>query len=99
MRKFNFETPEQFEKVFSAGSLEVTDAIVEAIEEALIKNKKTAYLFEISFVPVDLVYEINLPQSQWVEGLQKCLDYYHKADKVDAQIDTWKLLEAVKVCV
>jgi len=43
-----------------------------------------------------MMYEIALPQIQWAQALQSCLDHYHDANKTDECIDTWKLLEIAK---
>jgi len=96
MKKVHFRDPAEFEVLFKRKSKEVTDAIVQGIEAAVIARKKTADLFEITFDGVEMVYEISLPISQWEHGLQSCLDFYHAQGCTDECIDTWKLLEAVK---
>jgi hypothetical protein len=83
--------------LFKKNTIPVTNAIVGGIQEAMQNGKRTAPLFEISFEEVDSFYEISLPQSQWPNALQACLDHYHKEEMVDEAIDTWKLLEAAKV--
>jgi hypothetical protein len=98
MVKLHFNSTEEFESVFKSGKRQTTDAIVQGIEKAVLGNKRTAALFEITFQDVDLMYEISLPKSQWVQALESCVEHYHKLELVDEQIDTWKLLEAVKVC-
>ena len=97
MKKLHFQTPEDFENVFRSQSIELTDSIVESIEEAMQSNKRSAYIFLISFEDTDIEYEINLGASQWVKALSKCLEHYHKAHLHDKAIDTWKLQEAAKV--
>jgi len=97
MVKLHFKTTEEFEKLFKKNSKEITDHMVSGIEKAVMDNKKTAKIFEITFDDNDMLYEISLPQSQWQEALSKCLDHYRKLNLTDEQIDTWKLLEAVKV--
>lgn len=97
MVKLHFTSTDEFETLFKKKSTKVTNAIVEGIQLAMEKNKRTAPLFEISFLDVDNLYEISLPQSQWASALQHCLDYYHSQDMTDQAIDTWKLLEAAKV--
>lgn len=97
MVKLNFTTTEEFETLFKTNNKKVTDGIVLGIETAITTRKKSADLFEISFDTVDLVYEIALPQSQWIPALENCLDFYHRENEADAAIDTWKLLEAAKV--
>ena len=97
MVKLHFESPQEFETLFSKNNIKVTNAIVKSIQDAMTSGKRSALLFEITFEEHDNLYEISLPQSQWSTALQSCLDYYHKLDMADQAIDTWKLLEAAKV--
>jgi hypothetical protein len=94
--KLHFETTEEFEQLFKSKTLSVTNAIYIGIEEAVIKNRKSANLFQITFEQADMMYDISLPSSQWVSALEKCLEHYHKEELADEAIDCWKLLEAVK---
>ena len=96
MKHFNFEHPEQFEKVFRGESREITDAIVESIHDALQFQKDSADMFSITFGEDDLAYEITLPKSQWQQAVQKCLDHYHKWGCTDEAIDTYLLLKNIK---
>ena len=96
MVKLHFETTEEFEQLFKSKTLSVTNAIYIGIEEAVIKNRRSANLFQITFEQADMMYEISLPSSQWVSALEKCLEHYHKEELADEAIDCWKLLEAVK---
>lgn len=95
--KLHFNSTDEFETLFKNKSIKVTNAIVEGIEKAMNKRVKSAPLFEITFEDVDNLYEISLPQSQWVSALEHCLEHYHKEELADQAIDTWKLLEAAKV--
>ena len=97
MIQLNFSNAEEFEKLFKLKDKLVTDAIVDAIGEAMQGNKKTAPLFECSFEDVEIAYEISLPSREWEVALQSCLDHYHTLGLTDEQIDTWKLLEAAKI--
>ena len=96
MVKLHFNTTEKFEELFKSKKRATTDAIVNGIERALIKNKKSAPLFEISFQESQRSFEISLPQAEWANALESCLDHYHQLQEADDAIDTWKLLEAVK---
>ena len=96
MKKVHFKDPAEFEGLFKTKSKQVTDAIVQGIEAAVIARSKSADLFELTFDGHEMVYEISLPISQWEHGLQSCLDFYHEKGCTDECIDTWKLLEAVK---
>jgi hypothetical protein len=95
--KLHFNSPEEFTATFKNKDVGVTNSIVRSIEKAMQDRKKTALLFEITFEEHDNLYEISLPQSQWAQALQSCLDFYHEAEMSDEAIDTWKLLEAAKV--
>lgn len=97
MVKLHFESPAEFETLFKKQTIKVTDAIVSGIQSAMQNGKRSAPLFEITFKDVDNLYEISLPQSQWANALEKCLEHYHKEEMSDEAIDTWKLLEAAKV--
>lgn len=96
MVSLHFNTTEEFESLFKRKSLSVTRSIISGIEKAMLKNKKTAPLFQITFEAVDMMYEISLPQSQWVNALENCLEHLHSEELPDEQIDCWKLLEAAK---
>lgn len=97
MVKLHFTSSEDFNNLFKKQSLKVTNAIVEAIEKAMMKRQQRAMLFEITFDEHDNLYEVSLPVSQWAQALQSCLDHYHKENMVNEAIDTWKLLESVKL--
>jgi len=97
MVKLHFNSTEEFESIFKRKTLSVTRSIIQGIEEALQKNKRTALLFEITFEEVDTMYEISLPKSQWQTALESCLEHLHKENLANEEIHCWKLLEAVKV--
>lgn len=97
MVKLHFETTDEFEQLFKSKTLTVTRAIYSGIEQAVIKNKRSAGLFQITFEEADMMYEITLPYSQWESALTNCLDHFHKEELADEAIDCWKLLEAIKV--
>ena len=48
MKHFNFEYPEEFEKVFRGNTPEINDAIVESIAEAFQFQKEQADMFSIN---------------------------------------------------
>ena len=96
MVKLHFNSTDEFDTLFKSKTRGVTDSIYSGIEEAMQGNKRTAMLFQITFEDADTMYEISLPQSQWVNALEKCLEHYHALDLTDQQIDCWKLLEAAK---
>jgi len=97
MTNLHFESTEEFADLFKRKSIKVTDAIVSGIEKAMTENKKSALLFLLSFQDTDQAFEVSLPESQWKVSLESCLEHYHKLDKQDQQIDTWKLLEILKI--
>lgn len=96
MIKLQFKTPEDFHKVFTTRKEMVTDAIVNSIEDAVMKNRRTANIFEVTFEEAEQLFEIALPKIEWVQALEAALDHYHELEESDKCIDTWKLLEAVK---
>ena len=97
MKKLHFRTTEEFETLFKSNSKSMTDAIVSSIEKAMTDGLKSAKIFVITFDSYDMAYEISLPQSQWEQAVSQCLEHYHQLELSDQAIDTWKLLEAVKV--
>ena len=97
MKKLYFDTPAEFEKLFSKKTREVTDGIVVGIETAIQERKKSAPLFHIIFTSEEVSFEISLPKSEWVGALKNCLDYYHEHSETDLAIDCWKLLECAKL--
>ena len=96
MVKLHFNTTDEFGVLFKRKSLSVTRSIIQGIEDAMQKNKRTAPLFEITFEHADNMFEISLPKSQWVTALESCLEHLAAEELPDEQIDCWKLLEAAK---
>ena len=96
MRKLHFENTDEFERVFKATDEEVTDAMVEGIQEAFTYQKKSAELFEITFEDADLVYEIALPSTQWELALETCLNHYRDLELADKAIDTYLLQKDIR---
>ena len=96
MRKLHFENTDEFERVFKATDEEVTDAMVEGIQEAFTYQKKSAELFEITFENADLVYEITLPSTQWELALETCLNHYRDLGASDKAIDTYLLQKDIR---
>lgn len=96
MRKLHFENTDEFERVFKATDEEVTDAMVEGIQEAFTYQKKSAELFEITFENAELVYEITLPSTQWELALETCLNHYRDLELSDKAIDTYLLQKDIR---
>ena len=96
MRKLHFENTDEFERVFKATDEEVTDAMVEGIQEAFTYQKKSAELFEITFENAELVYEITLPSTQWELALETCLNHYRDLEASDKAIDTYLLQKDIR---
>ena len=96
MVKLHFENTDEFERVFSTKDLTITNAIVRGIQEAVTFQKKTAYLFQISFENVDLIYEISLPSNQWEIALENCLNFFRDEEESDRAIDTYLLQKEVR---
>ncbi len=96
MKKLNFENTDEFERVFKTHDKEITDAIVEGIQEAYKFHKKTANLFEINFNNAELVYEISLPSTQWEIALESCMNHYRDINETDLSIDVYLLQKEVR---
>jgi hypothetical protein len=96
MINLHFENLEEFTTLFREKNKEVSDAIRIGVEDAMMKRKKSAMLFQLTFGDADDAYEITLPETIWETALESCLNFYHENDHADEAIDTWKLLEAVK---
>lgn len=96
MKEYNFDNPSDFKGVFETNNREITDSIVEAINEAQKFHKDSAEMFSITFGEEEIAYEITLPRSQWIIALEKCLENYQKWDCTDEAIDTYLILKEVK---
>ena len=96
MKKLHFENTDEFERVFKAKDEEVTDAMVEGINEAFSYQKKSAELFEITFQDIDIVYEITLPSTQWEIALETCLNHYRDLEQSDKAIDVYLLQKGIR---
>ena len=96
MKKLHFENTGEFERVFKAKDEEVTDAMVEGINEAFSFQKKSAELFEITFQDIDIVYEITLPSTQWEIALETCLNHYRDLEQSDKAIDVYLLQKGIR---
>tara|TARA_B100000497_G_scaffold12632_1_gene14406 strand:- start:667 stop:969 length:303 start_codon:yes stop_codon:yes gene_type:complete len=96
MKKLHFENTDEFERVFKAKDEEVTDAMVEGINEAFSYQKKSAELFEITFQDIDIVYEITLPSTQWEVALETCLNHYRDLEQSDKAIDVYLLQKGIR---
>tara|TARA_R110002072_G_scaffold209893_1_gene367507 strand:+ start:802 stop:1104 length:303 start_codon:yes stop_codon:yes gene_type:complete len=97
MKKLHFENTDEFERVFKTKDEEVTDAMVEGIQEAFSFQKKSAQLFEITFKDADIVYDISLPSTQWEIALETCLEHYREMDLADKAIDTYLLQKGIRL--
>lgn len=91
MKKLDFNTPTDFQTYFQGKNKELTGAIVQSIGDAVMFQKKTANLFEISFNDSDTIFEINLPKNQWIVALEQCLKDYEEWGMGNEAIDTWQL--------
>ena len=96
MKKLMFSSVDEFSEFFKGKSPELTNAIVHAIREAFMFQKKTANLFEITFDESDSVFEISLSHKQWVVALENCLEHYEEWEMGDDAIDTFLLIKEVK---
>ena len=74
MRDLFFNTPSDFEDLFSKHNRKITDLIVESISEGIAFQKKRVTIFTINIGEDDFKYEISLPKSQWKDALEACLE-------------------------
>ena len=95
MKRIVVEGISEFSEMFREKSVEMTFSIRDSIQEALIKNKKTANLFEVEFEGVEAIMEISLYKTQWKVALENCLKHFHEWNMVDDEIDTYLLLKKV----
>jgi len=94
--KLHFENTNEFERVFKATDVHITNAMVKGIQEAFMYQKKTADIFEITFDDADLAFEICLPASQWEIALETCLNHYRDLELADKAIDTYLLQKDIR---
>jgi len=94
--KLHFGNTNEFEKVFKSKDTEVTDAIANGIHQAITYQKKTAFLFEITFEDAELAFEISLPSTQWELALESCIDHYRECNETDKAIDAYLLQKEVR---
>jgi hypothetical protein len=96
MKKLKFNNTDEFERVFKTHDREITDAIVEGIEEAYQFQKKSAVLFEISFEDIDLFYEISLNSNQWELALESCMNHCRDIGESNSAIDVYLLQKDIR---
>ena len=65
MVNLHFENLEEFTTLFREKNKEVSDAIRIGVEDAMMKRKKSAMLFQLTFADADDAYEITLPETIW----------------------------------
>jgi len=96
MRKLQIESLEELEGIFRERSVDMTNNILEGIEEAFNKKKKTAILFEIEMDGMDTAFEISLTSKEWLTALENCLRHYEEWEMGDEAIDTYLLIKELK---
>lgn len=96
MRKLQVESLEELEGIFREKSVDMTNNIREGIQEARVKKKKTATLFEIEVDGLDTVFEISLTSKEWITALENCLRHYEEWEMGDEAIDTYLLIKELK---
>ena len=69
MINLHFENLNEFTTLFKEKNKEVSDAIRIGVENAMMKRKKTAELFQLTFADADDAYEITLPEAIWETAL------------------------------
>lgn len=97
MKKLQITSISHLEDLFKERSVDMTNTIRNSIQEAIEQNKKTALLFEIEAEGLDSVFEISLTSKEFQTALENCLKHYQEWEMYDDEIDTWQLLEKLKL--
>ena len=97
MRKLEIQSLEELEDLFKEKTVDMTNNIKESIEEAMLAKKKTAMLFEIQAEGLDTSFEISITTKEWLTALENCLKHYEEWHMVDDAIDTWQLIQKLKI--
>ena len=99
MLEFEFESMEEFDKLFDSSDpksvRKITDAIYEGIRMAMNSGESEAELFSISFRNMDDGLEVNLPKDQWTIALENCQTKYHELEMFDEAIDVYNLRKEI----
>ena len=96
MKRLEIESLEELEAMFKEKSVEMTDSIKEAVQQAYDTNKKTAMLFSIEIEGVDSAFEISITRKEWITALEKCLRHYEEWEHGDDALDTYLLIKKLK---
>lgn len=78
--KLFYENLYQFEAALDRRDFKITSGIVEAVLDAMFKNKSLAHVFEVSFYDGTDVYHLTLNKPEWAETLNRCLPDYVKRE-------------------
>jgi len=97
MKKLQITSISHLEDLFKERSVDMTNTIRNSIQEAIEQNKKTALLFEVEAEGLDSVFEISLTSKEFQTALENCLKHYQEWEMYDDEIDTWQLLEKLKL--
>lgn len=97
MKRVQIESVKDLEGIFKEKSVDMTDTIRDSIQEAISNSKKTAQLFEIEIDGVENTFEISITSKEFQTALENCLKHYHEWEMYDDEIDTWQLLEKIKL--
>jgi hypothetical protein len=60
MVRLHFDTADEFEGLFKQKTRKVTDAMVLGIEKAMLENKKSADIFQITFGEEEVAFDISI---------------------------------------
>lgn len=98
MIQLHFNSLDEYESFFDKKSQEVTDGIVQAIQQAFLSKKKTAKLFEIEIEGAESVFEVSLSHKEWEKALTNALEHYQEWELADHAIDTYLLKKSIIEC-
>lgn len=97
MKKLHITSVSHLEDLFREKSVDMTNNIRNSIQEAIEQNKKTALLFEVEAEGLDSIFEISITSKEFETALKNCLKHYQEWEMYDDEIDTWQLLEKLKL--
>jgi hypothetical protein len=95
MKEFEFDSMEDFDKMFDSSDPksieEISTVIYEGIKNAMQNEESEADLFIISFRNADDGLEVSLQKDQWPIALENCQEKFHQLELFDQAIDVYNL--------
>lgn len=95
MQELDFRDSTELKEYFEEVE-EPTDAIVDAIKEAIDTGSNSAKIYRVSVGGSSAIFEVTLSKKQWETALSQCLQTYQELDAIDKSIETWRILNSLK---